>query len=292
MNYMSIYNRLVQEYKNTPPNTSEQYCEKHHIVPRSFGGSDDQSNLVVVPIRIHVFCHELLFMAYKQIGDIEKTAYMAWALKRFACGKPKQKKDIKHHFKSRVFASALEIGKSKLKDLRWITNDQENDQIFYWQPLPTGWHFGMKKIKKRNKWITNGKTNRRIYDEDPLPKGWKLGIANTKQHSLIWITNGKIDRRIDRDSPIPAGWWQGISKARNIGMVWIHKKDVPVVKGNCVQIKKGDPIPDGWEIGYNQNWTIGRIKITDGIRETRILPTDEIPVGWRIGGKPRHQLKK
>ena len=131
---------------------------------------------------------------------------MAWALKRFACGKPKQKKDIKHHFKSRVFASALEIGKSKLKDLRWITNDQENDQIFYWQPLPSGWHFGMKKIKKRNKWITNGKSNRRIYDEDPLPKGWRLGITHDEEYIPIWITDGKVDRRICKGETIPEGW--------------------------------------------------------------------------------------
>ena len=75
-------------------------------------------------------------------------------------------------------------------------------------------------------------------------------------------------------------------------MMWIHKKDVPAVKGNCIQIKKGDPIPDGWEIGYGQAWTIGKIKITNGISEKKILPTDKIPDGWRIGGKPRGKNKK
>ena len=292
MNYAEIYKTIIAKYRQNQPNKKKEYCENHHIVPHSFGGTDDLENIITLPVRIHIFCHELLYMMAKQTGDKAKIAQSAWALKRFAHGTTKQKKSVKHCFKSKFFAQAIELGKKLQKDLRWITNDIENDQIFYWQPLPKGWHWGMKKYKKKNKWITNGKINKRIYDEDPVPEGWKLGITNTKKHSLIWITNGKIDRRINRDNPIPTGWRQGISKARNDGMIWIHKKDVPAVKGNCVQIKKGDPIPDGWEIGYGQTWTTGKIKITNGISEKKILPTDKIPDGWRIGGKPRHQLKK
>lgn len=34
--------------------------EKHHIVPKSFGGSDDKSNLVLLTFREHYVCHLLL----------------------------------------------------------------------------------------------------------------------------------------------------------------------------------------------------------------------------------------
>ncbi len=36
------------------------YTEKHHIIPKSIGGSDDKSNLVILTAREHFLCHLLL----------------------------------------------------------------------------------------------------------------------------------------------------------------------------------------------------------------------------------------
>ena len=41
-------------------NKKDQYCETHHIVPRSFGGSDDDSNLVNFTAKEHYVAHKLL----------------------------------------------------------------------------------------------------------------------------------------------------------------------------------------------------------------------------------------
>lgn len=38
----------------------EQYSERHHIVPKSLGGSDDMNNLVELTAREHFVCHWLL----------------------------------------------------------------------------------------------------------------------------------------------------------------------------------------------------------------------------------------
>jgi hypothetical protein len=38
----------------------EPYTERHHIIPKSIGGSDDQSNLVRLTAREHFICHLLL----------------------------------------------------------------------------------------------------------------------------------------------------------------------------------------------------------------------------------------
>lgn len=36
------------------------YVEKHHIIPKSIGGTDDKSNLVILTAREHFICHLLL----------------------------------------------------------------------------------------------------------------------------------------------------------------------------------------------------------------------------------------
>ena len=59
MNYKRIYEDLIAsaKTKNTCPTT---YYEKHHILPKSMGGSDDQSNLVKLTPRQHFIAHRLL----------------------------------------------------------------------------------------------------------------------------------------------------------------------------------------------------------------------------------------
>jgi hypothetical protein len=57
--YTNTYERLIQLAKNREvPNT---YVEKHHIIPRSFGGSDEKENLVALTAREHYIAHLLLW---------------------------------------------------------------------------------------------------------------------------------------------------------------------------------------------------------------------------------------
>lgn len=57
MNYTTIYTDFVLSRKNSPPSA---YVEKHHIIPRSLGGSDDESNIIALSPRDHFFAHRLL----------------------------------------------------------------------------------------------------------------------------------------------------------------------------------------------------------------------------------------
>ena len=56
-------------------NKKDQYCETHHIVPRSFGGSDDNSNLVNLTAREHFIAHELLVKVCKVKYGNTSTEY-------------------------------------------------------------------------------------------------------------------------------------------------------------------------------------------------------------------------
>lgn len=56
------------------------YCEKHHIIPKSFGGSDNSDNLVKLTFREHFVCHKLLI---KMTEDPELRRKAQYALNSF-----------------------------------------------------------------------------------------------------------------------------------------------------------------------------------------------------------------
>jgi hypothetical protein len=55
--YTSYYYNIINASKASP---SQGYTEKHHIIPKSLGGSNDPSNLVRLTARQHYVCHLLL----------------------------------------------------------------------------------------------------------------------------------------------------------------------------------------------------------------------------------------
>ena len=58
MNHFVAYQRLVA--KATARVCPEGYVERHHILPKALGGSDDSSNLVAMTAREHFLAHILL----------------------------------------------------------------------------------------------------------------------------------------------------------------------------------------------------------------------------------------
>jgi hypothetical protein len=72
MNYQKIYNQIIERAKS---NIREGYLERHHIVPKSLGGTDDGSNLVLLTAREHYLCHWLLA---KQTND--KRMWLAFSM--------------------------------------------------------------------------------------------------------------------------------------------------------------------------------------------------------------------
>ena len=63
MNYKLHYEKLIQKYgqKDKP----KGYSERHHILPRSMGGSDDLDNLVYLSARAHFIAHWLLWRIHR-----------------------------------------------------------------------------------------------------------------------------------------------------------------------------------------------------------------------------------
>lgn len=57
----------------------EGYVEKHHIIPKSLGGSNDASNLVKLTAKEHFVCHLLLIRMTERKSRI-KMRYAAWMM--------------------------------------------------------------------------------------------------------------------------------------------------------------------------------------------------------------------
>jgi len=56
-----------------------RYVEKHHIIPISLGGTNDDGNLVKLTAREHFICHRLLIKMTTGINK-QKMCHAAWAM--------------------------------------------------------------------------------------------------------------------------------------------------------------------------------------------------------------------
>ena len=76
MNYLKIYNDLIEKAKIENVKNNEYY-EIHHIKPRSLNGSDDDKNLVKLTFRQHYVAHELLVKIHP---DCKKLIHALWMM--------------------------------------------------------------------------------------------------------------------------------------------------------------------------------------------------------------------
>ena len=81
MDYQKHYDNLVNRARNR---SVLQYTEKHHIVPRCMGGTDEESNLVKLTPEEHFVAHQLLV---KLFPNNQKLIYAAVVMTRGHNGK-------------------------------------------------------------------------------------------------------------------------------------------------------------------------------------------------------------
>lgn len=83
MDYLSVYNKIIEFRATNPP---AGYSEKHHILPKSLGGTDHADNLVRLTAREHFVSHRLLAKIY--------GGPMWIALQLMSCKKTKSAKGV------------------------------------------------------------------------------------------------------------------------------------------------------------------------------------------------------
>jgi hypothetical protein len=94
--YEKYYYSIINNRKSNP--AINEYTESHHIVPRSLGGSDEETNLVELTAREHFICHWLLTKIYTG-AERSKMINALWMMQ----GQSNHQKRYKTKITSRVY---------------------------------------------------------------------------------------------------------------------------------------------------------------------------------------------
>lgn len=162
MDYVKHYNQLVDRAKNRE---LDCYIERHHVIPRCMGGSDDDNNLVSLTAREHFIAHLLLTKMHP--GNL----YLVRAVAIMCIGQAERKLTNRWYGKVReLFSSAMsEAQTGELNSqygTQWICNGSDAKKIKINEPIPDGWVRG-RKIKSLVESKSNLKRQRcvEIYTE-------------------------------------------------------------------------------------------------------------------------------
>lgn len=71
MNYKKHYDKLMEKSKTR---ILEGYVEKHHIVPKCLGGTDEQENIAILTPEEHFLAHQLLVKIYPKCIPLVSAA--------------------------------------------------------------------------------------------------------------------------------------------------------------------------------------------------------------------------
>ena len=161
MNCRRIYFNLIRKRKKEIINNEHsQYCEKHHIIPRSLGGLDNKNNIVSLTAKEHYIAHLLLSKMFKY--NEEKEIKMKFALIMMTVTSTLNNK----RFNSNKFEQLR-------KNVGKLTSISQT---------------GSKNSQFGKMWITNGLENKSIFKTDIIPDGWKKGRV-PKEKDFIAIKN-------------------------------------------------------------------------------------------------------
>lgn len=225
MDYNKHYNNLIIKAHNR---TIKGYTEKHHIIPRCIGGTDDSTNIVELTPEEHYVAHQLLVKIHPNCSKILRAAIMmipnrptnklyGWLKRRFS------------------YAQQQEMlgSKNTQYNTMWISNitEKKNSKIKKDTPILQGWAPG-RSLWNRSKDSFLPKAERAKNRAQKISKSLKIAYStgtrqpqhmskerrqemskrqkgNKSLTGRIWITDGCTNRAILRETPIPQGWYKG-----------------------------------------------------------------------------------
>lgn len=146
MNYVKIYNELINHRKR---NTPSGYVERHHIIPRSLNGLDDVSNIVALTAKEHFIAHLLLVKIHQYSENYFK---MLNALMFMKAGNQGQRytsrlyEVFKKEFSNEISKKQTGSGNNQYGS-KWIHNQITGEISKTFGILPEGWAYGKPRRK-------------------------------------------------------------------------------------------------------------------------------------------------
>ena len=146
MNYKKHYNLLIERSRTR---TLSGYVERHHIVPRCMGGTNEKSNIAVLTPEEHYLAHQLLVKMYPENDKLVYAAKMLTVSGNNQTRNNKQYRWLKRRYQSvckkRIGEKNPSYGRSWYHDPNTLESGK-----FLLEDVPKGWVKG-KKAKKETK---------------------------------------------------------------------------------------------------------------------------------------------
>ena len=149
--YLNRYQKFIFYYTNRHI-TEEGYYEKHHISPKCFGGTDELSNIVLLPARAHFIAHALLHKAYPDNKKLSHAFSMMIV----------NNKHQKRTYSSKLYEMAKKARSSALKGV----------------PRP---EWVKEKLRKPKSNVENYKFSKSVEHKNQISKSLK-GKKKSEQH--------------------------------------------------------------------------------------------------------------
>ncbi len=240
---MNSYNEIVSFFKKFKKDffiDNDLKYHRHHITPRSEGGTDTNDNLVLLPIYFHIKAHYLRGTELEAIGD-KNNAYKNYKAVQCMLDRnidiPKNYKDF-------------------LKELDIVVSALQRKQSF----------------DKKTKYVYNGKEYKRVLESDVnsyIKDGWVLkGPSKNNSNKTFVNKNGKnfFIEKSELNKYLENGYIKGMFKTEKmlnancvsystLGTKWVHKNN----ERKCVKLKELDTyLNSGWVLGSNVKGTGGK----------------------------------
>ena len=181
MDYKAIYYKIIEKAKKETENGNRHvgYYEKHHILPKSLGGTNEKENLIKLTAREHFICHWLLVKMFDK-GTTERNKMLCalWRMNNNGSNTHKE-----HYINSRAYETlriefAKTIGEITSKNqqgnknsqfgTKWYTNRNTGEsKKFKEKPVEDFW------IEGRN--LFHGESNKIVY-----------GVKKHKKHKTTF----------------------------------------------------------------------------------------------------------
>lgn len=160
--YTNWYFNIVNQCKINPP--QNVYTERHHIIPSSLGGSNDENNMVTLTAKQHFICHLLLTKMFKPktfeyYKMIHAFCMMDWCHGKGGMPRYTSRVHERQRQEYSEYMSFKQAGEGNNQfGTSWVYNEElrECKKLPKGKDLPEGWKYGRvndfdKHFEKKSK---------------------------------------------------------------------------------------------------------------------------------------------
>jgi hypothetical protein len=171
--YTTWYYKIVDRARDR---LIDGYVEKHHIIPKSLGGTDDKSNLVVLSAREHYLCHLLLTKMTKGLQK-RSMCHAVWNIIN-----QKRSYQHRHRVSSRMYEIIKRDNAKALSESNTGKQSSRKGKPCTWGDKISQTLKGIKPSAERNAKVSKALTGRiRPKRTEEWKKNLRQSIANNQK---------------------------------------------------------------------------------------------------------------